>query len=115
MPILDLYAFLKSLARFAVWLGLAIFVVSVLASIITIIDYMTATMVTTKGQIGTAFTSNIPSCLGHMLSILGLDVFVTQVLSGVIGLGMIWAGFVIQLISLQIGMYFRKLLAKSVG
>ena len=115
MIVSDLFHFGKGLARVAVYIGLFLFVVSTAFILVSIGDSIIQIYVNAITGVGTAFNQgSMPECLGNFMHLLGLDVFITSALSSVIGLGLIWSGFVIQITILSYAFSVKKLLAEAI-
>lgn len=117
MPVFDLYAFGKGLARLAVYLGLILFVISSIYILVSIGESLVNLLNNAVSSVGDSFNTpaddKVLSCMYYFFNLLGLDVFITSALSSVIGLGLIWAGFVIQITVMKFTFNMKKLLANG--
>ncbi len=115
MPVFDLYAFGKGLARVAVYFGIFLFVASSAVVLVSIGESIVQIYVNAiKGIDSAVNNGSLPSCLGYFLHLLGLDIFLTSALSSVIGLALIWAGFVIQITVMTFAFNMKNLLGRAI-
>lgn len=119
MPVLDLVALGKAVAKYAFFLGFIAFIAglaSLLGDMILSLWTIVSTSVDAAGNaLNGSGGSGSLSCFYYFLHGLGVDTSLGSFIVSASGLLLIWAGAVLQIIIYQVGIFGKNLLVQALS